>query len=310
VRNPRLWVALAGIGLMLPAGSTSGQPPAVQLRFRSAIDLTSVTATVLDRDGRLVKELPRGAFEVFEDGEPQAVTQFTIDRVPISVTVLVDVSDSMFGRRLHEAVDAVEAFVGTMLDPADEFSIVTFNHRSHVLTSWSDDRTIVPRLFKGIHPWGATAVYDALVSILPDFETRHRQRAAALIISDGADTASDVSLREVRSMLLRSDAFVYAVAIDSPDPQPINTRVNPSALREVTDQSGGRTEVVHGDGDLAAALSKIADELNSQYLLGYSPARAPDGQYHSIRVRVPGTDYRVRARNGYVATPRHASQED
>jgi VWFA-related protein len=290
--------------------AATGRPLAGQLRFRTAIDVTNVTATVVDRDGRLMKDLPREAFEVYEDGERQTVTQFTTDRVPISLTVLLDTSDSMFGRRLEEAVEAVQQFIGTMIDPADEFSIVTFNHHPHVLTRWTDDRTIVSRLFRGIHPSGATAVYDALAAVLPDFESRHRQRAAALLISDGADTASDLAVRDVRALLLRSDAFAYAVAIDSPDPQPINTRVNPSALREITDQSGGRTEVVHRSSDLAAALSRIADELNSQYLLGYSPPRPPDGQYHSIRVRVSGTDYRVRARNGYVAAPRRASARD
>ena len=112
-----------------------------------------------------------------------------------------------------------------------------------------------------------------------------------------------MSLRELRSALLRSDAFVYAIAIDSPDRQAINTRVNAQALREVTSESGGRTEVVQSSADLQEATARIAEELNSQYLLGFSSARGADGQYHSLRVRVAGAEYRVRARNGYVATP-------
>jgi hypothetical protein len=107
----------------------------------------------------------------------------------------------------------------------------------------------------------------------------------------------------VRSALVRSDAFAYAIAIDSPEPQPINTRVNPTALREITDDSGGRTEVVRSMPDLIAATAKIAEELNNQYVLGYTSPRGADGQFHSIRVRVRGSEYRVRARSGYVATP-------
>jgi VWFA-related protein len=107
----------------------------------------------------------------------------------------------------------------------------------------------------------------------------------------------------VRSALLRSDAFVYAIALDSPDRQAINSRVNPTALREITDDSGGRTELVQRSEDLADATSRIAEELNSQYVLGYTSPQGADGHYHSIRVRVRGTDYKVRARNGYVATP-------
>ena len=113
-------------------------------------------------------------------------------------------------------------------------------------------------------------------------------------------------LAPLRGALLRSDAFIYAIAIDSPERQPINTRVNPQALREITAESGGRTEIVRTSADLQEATARIAEELNSQYVLGYSSPRGPDGQFHSIRVKIRaagGGEYRVRARNGYIATP-------
>ncbi|HXI29759.1 MAG TPA: VWA domain-containing protein [Vicinamibacterales bacterium] len=154
-----------------------------------------------------------------------------------------------------------------------------------------------------IRPSGGTAIYDAIVDALPLIAHRSRQRAALLVISDGADTASTANLRDVRSALLRSDAFVYAIAIDSPDRTPINTRVNAQALREITSESGGRTEVVQNSSDLDDATARIAEELNSQYMLGFTSPRGADGQYHSLRVRVTSGEYRVRARNGYVATP-------
>ena len=72
-------------------------------------------------------------------------------------------------------------------------------------------------------------------------------------------------------------------------------------MSELTDQSGGRTKLVHSSADLSGALSEIAEELNSQYMIGYSSPRGEDGKYHTIRVRVSGSEYRVRARNGYVA---------
>jgi VWFA-related protein len=178
---------------------------------------------------------------------------------------------------------------------------MAFNHRPRVLTGWTREADIVRRAMSGLRPSGGTAAYDAIVQSLPLIAKRSRERAALVVISDGADTASDATLRDIRSALLRSDAFVYAVAIDSPDRQPINTRVNPSALREITAESGGHTEIVQSSMDLAAATARIAEELNSQYLLGYTSSHAADGQYHSIRVRAGGMDYRVRARNGYVA---------
>ena len=109
------------------------------------------------------------------------------------------------------------------------------------------------------------------------------------------------TLRDVRWALLRSDVFAFAIAIDPPEPRPINTIVNMQALNEMTAGSGGRAEVVRSEADLLAATSAIAEELNSQYMLGYNAPRAPDGEFHSIRVRMTRPDYRVRARSGYMA---------
>ena len=174
-----------------------------------------------------------------------------------------------------------------------------------MLTGWTRQLDVVRGALGGLRPSDDTAVYDAIVDALPLAGQRSKARTALLIISDGADTASNATLRDVRSALLRSEAFVYAIAIYSSERQTINTRVNPEALREITSESGGRTEIVQRSSDLAAATARIAKELNSQYVLGYPSTRAGDGQYHSIRVRIAGSDFRVRARNGYVAA-RHS----
>jgi VWFA-related protein len=280
-----------------------------QRPFESGIELTSITATVVDKDGQFVTGLPRDVFEVYEDNQRQTITQFTNERVPIGLGVLLDISDSMFGARIQDARSAVERFLFDLLDPTDEFFLLAFNHQPHVLTSWTNTPAVVQGALERIKPSGGTAVYDAVVEALPLLEVRSRQRAAIVIISDGADTASNASLRDVRSALWRSEAFAYAIAIDSPERQAINTRVNPQALREITNETGGHTEVVQTSHDLAAATAKIAEELNSQYVFGYTSPKGADGQFHSIRVRISGGGYRVRTRNGYVATPvlRHRS---
>jgi VWFA-related protein len=301
----RVFHASLIVSLLACAAVQAARQGAVERRvFRSAVQLTTVTATVRDQKGQLVKDLPREAFDVFEDGQLQAVTQFTNERVAVSLGILLDISDSMFGRRINEARDAISQFVVDLLAPDDEFGILAFNHQQHMLTRWTEERAAAARVMRPLRPFGSTAIYDAITSALPMVEARTRQRAALLVISDGADTASDVTLRDLRSALLRSDAFVYAVAIDASAPVAINTEVNPTALREITDQSGGRTLVVHDSSEASTALADIAEELNSQYLIGYSSPKADDGKYHSIRVRVRGTDYRVRARNGYVARPK------
>jgi VWFA-related protein len=292
------WIVglLAGVGLTAQDRSVRNPSP-----FRSGVEVVRITATVLDGEGNLVADLPREAFEVFEDGMPQAVTQFTHERVPVSLAVLLDASDSMYGRRLQDAREAVERFLFELLDPSDEFLLLAFNHRPNVLTDWTRARAVVQPALQSLQPFGGTAIYDAVMTSLPLIARRSEQRAAILLISDGADSASDASLVELRMAMLRSDAFAYAIAINSPDPRPINAQINPVALREITDGSGGRTEVVQDTGDLQAATARIAEELNNQYLLGYDSPHKPDDRYHSIRVRVQGGTYRVRARNGYVA---------
>ena len=137
-----------------------------------------------------------------------------------------------------------------------------------------------------------------------DIDRRPRERAAIVLITDGADTASDTTLHDLRPALIRSDAFVYAIAIDTPEPQAIAKRVNVETLNEITGQSGGRTEVVRSTADLEPATASIALELNSQYVLGYSSPHPGDGKFHSIRVRTSNPTYKVRARNGYVAARR------
>lgn len=281
-----------------------GQPPAPDSQvFRSRVEVITVAATVFDANGQLAPDLPREAFEIYDDGELQPITQFTHERVPVGLGLLLDVSDSMYGRRMADARAAVSRFLFDLLDREDEFFVYGFNHAPQLVSSWTRDGALVGTRLTGLRPSGGTAVYDAVRTALPLFKVRNQPRAALVIISDGADTASDSSVRDVRSALIRSDAFVYAIAMDPPDKRPINTRVNPIALREITDDTGGRTEVVSDSAGLIAATERVAEELNSQYVLGYNAPRGADGQYHSIRVRVRHEGYRVRARRGYIAEP-------
>jgi Ca-activated chloride channel homolog len=299
--------ALAGAALLGAVVLRAQAPPIIRepRALRSSIEVTAVTATVRDGDGRLVPHLPRELFEIYEDGVLQTITQFTSERVPVGVGLLLDVSDSMFGQRIADARAAVERFLLDLLGPDDAFFVMTFNHQPQLLTRWSQsaDRASVRTALDKLRAWGGTALYDTVAAALPVIEQRQRDRAALVVISDGADTASDMTLRGLRSGLLRTDAFIYAIAIDSPHRQAINARVNPEALSEITNQTGGRTEVVTATSDLPGATARIAEELNTQYVLGYSSPTPGDGKYHSIRVAVNAAGYRVRARNGYLAGP-------
>ncbi|MDP6581335.1 MAG: VWA domain-containing protein [Vicinamibacterales bacterium] len=297
-----LSVALA-TGMLVASPGAQRRRVATDDVFRSGIELVQMAATVVDAEGRLVGDLRREDFEVYENGERQTLTHFTRDRVPLSVGVVLDISQSMYGQRIDDARLALDRFLADLLDPEDEVFIIVFNHTPRVAVPW----TLGPRGLRNrlddIRPYGGTSIYDAMMEALPLFDAREHQRAAVVLVSDGSDTGSDADIRDVRRQLRRSDAFVYAIAIDAPDTRPINDRVNPFALREMTTESGGYTEVVHDSPELGPATARIADELNHQYTLSYMPSHPPDGSYRSIRVRIAGSEHRVRTRRGYVAEP-------
>lgn len=292
---------LLSLGIGAAARGAFARPP--QQRFETEIEVVTVTVAVTDAEGRLVTDLAQDEFELFEDGRPQTITQFTHDRAPVSLAVLLDVSDSMVGLRLADARQALDRFLFELLSRDDEYALVLFNHQPTIAASWTDDPARVTPALDAMRGWGGTAIYDAVNATLPLLDKRRRQRGAAVVISDGADTASDVPLRDLRSRLLRTDAFVYAIGIDRDDPRALRTRINPYSLRQITDDTGGYTEVVKDTSELGAATARLADELNKQYTLGYTPGRAPDSQFHGIRVRVRRAGHRVRARRGYIATP-------
>ncbi len=291
---------LLSLGALTAAPSAAAQPSG--RRFESGIEIVTVTVAVTDADGRLVTDLAQDEFELFEDGVAQAITQFTRTRVPVSLVALLDVSDSMVGLRLSDARQALDRFLFELLAREDEYALVVFNHQPTVVAPWTDDPSKILPALEALRGWGGTAIYDAVNTSLPLLDTRHRQRGAGVVISDGADTASDIQLRQLRSRLLRTDAFIYAVGIDRDDPRAARTRINPYSLRQITDDTGGYTEIVKQSGELGPATARIADELNKQYTLGYPPPRPPDDQFHGIRVRVTRAGHRVRARRGYIAT--------
>lgn len=291
-------VRLTALCVILAAAAVAAQStPQV---FRARTLTVPVTVTVVDGNGRLITGLSQQDFQVFEDGNPQPVTTFTNERVSVSLGVLLDASDSMRGQPMADAGTAVERFVGELLLGDDEAFVGVFNHRPRLAAPWTRPPSTLKRVLQRVEPAGGTAIYDAVAQSAEMFDRRTKPRAALVVISDGADTASDRTLQQAREAVVKRDAFVYAIAIDAPDRRP-STRVNPAALRDLTLPTGGYTEVVRDAADLGPATQRIAEELNSQYTIGYAPSRPLDGSWRAIRVRVKGHPYQVRARQGYVA---------
>jgi VWFA-related protein len=295
--TPLLLLAAA---LAAPVAVVSGQIVDARSRsFRSASELVTTAVTVRDAEGRLVTDLEQKDFIIEEDGVPQPITQFTNERVPVSLSLTLDISDSMRGRRFADARDALGHFLDRLLAVEDEAALVGFNHEARLYGAWTTERAGLRERLAGIKPSGGTAMYDAVDVSVPLFDSRQHPRAAIVLVSDGADTASDTTPTQLKQKLNRSDIFLYAIGIDSLDARN-STRINPFTLQELTSQGGGYTEIIRSTEELGPATQRIAEELNNQYMLGYTPARRGDGSYHTVRVKVANETYRVRARRGVV----------
>jgi VWFA-related protein len=302
----KLLVPFALAVLAMPVAVVSGfsrmAPQIVDARsknFRSASELVTTAVTVRDAEGRLVKDLEQKDFIIEEDGVVQPITQFTKERVPVSLSLTLDISDSMRGQRFADAREALGQFLDRLLAVEDEAALVGFNHEARLYGAWTTERAGLRVRLGDIKPSGGTAMYDAVDVSVPLFESRQHPRAAIVLVSDGADTASDTTPTQLKQRLNRSDIFLYAIGIDSLDARN-STRINPFTLQELTSQGGGYTEIIRSTAELGPATERIAEELNHQYMLGYTPLTRADGKYHTVRVRVTNDSYRVRARRGVV----------
>jgi Ca-activated chloride channel homolog len=343
--------AVASILAALLAVSVHGQsqPPSQPgeeqgFRFKSGVELINVTATVTDYSGRFVSGLRAEDFAVYEDDQPMPVTHFSAERVPVSLGIALDTSGSMVGEKFQAARSALDRFLYDLLDSQDEIFIYRFSNDPVLVQGWTADRRLLSRALGRITPNGGTAMYDTVAEAVPLAQRGVHRKKALLVISDGNDTSSSTSVRELKQMIRETEVLVYAIGIDGesqptfrtptrtppvpipfpfpprrgptrpgwPQPPtgggwprsggPNDDRVNVAALRDMTDDSGGRTEIVRDARDLNPATENIADELSKQYYLGYPSAGKNDGRWHSIRVEVSRGKYRVRARRGYVAS--------
>src|SRR5262245_34834929 len=326
-------------------------------KFKSGVELINVTATVTDRTGRFYDRLRKEDFLVYEDNKPVEVTHFSAERTPVSLGIVVDTSGSMAGEKWAAAVNSIDRFFRMMNNEFDEFFLYRFSANPDLVADWTNDRDRLAVAIGRVHPNGGTAMYDAAAEAVPMAQSGQNRKKAVVIISDGNDTSSRVSVSDVRRIVRETEVLVYAVGIDGtgqptfqrgtppvqgpaprmpiplpfpggrggggrmPIPMPgypggsggsggrggysvgADDHVNVMALREMTDDSGGRTEIVRDHRDLDPAVASIADELSQQYYLGYPSPGYKDGRWHTIRVELRDQSLQVRARKGYVATP-------
>jgi len=259
------------------------------------VDVVLVTVSVTDRSGRFIRGLNRRNFKLYEDGVEQTITSFLAEGVKPEVLTAVDVSGSMRDA-LSDVKTAVKRFDG-LLDQPSGVTVAGFNHTFFVLAgrdATPEDRV---RAIDRLAPWGATALYDAL---LQGVELLDRQpgRKAMVLFTDGADSASQAALESAERRLTSSDVLLYAVGFgDAVRDVALRTRLDALAAT-----SGALAFFPTSTADVDRAFGDVVTDLSHQYVLGYAPARPPtDGTWREIRVETHVPSHRIRARQGYLA---------
>jgi Ca-activated chloride channel family protein len=286
--------------------------------FRGAGDVVRVFVTVTDSDGRVVTTLAQNDFEVRDEGKPQPITLFDNTPQPIRLIVMLDVSGSMEGN-LPLLRAAAEQLIAR-LRPDDAARLGTFGHEVTIGREFTrNPDELLETLPRMISPDAPTPLWRAVTDALAAFDDDTEQRRVILVLSDGKDSGPIgfrqpfTSQVEVIERARRDDVMVYAIGMRS---RPARQRTpglgrgglqamltadlpDPGLARVAEETGGGYTEIRFGQ-DLGAAFARVADELHSQYLIGFDPPKR-DGKVHDLDVRVTQRGLKPRARERYVA---------
>lgn len=298
--RPAAWIvaaALAGGGVVL----------AQQQVFRTGVEVVSLNVTVTDPSNAFLTDLTREEFEVFEDGVRQEITFFTRSHTPISLALLLDTSASM-DDKIATAQEAAVGFA-RRLRSEDNAMVVDFDSRVTVLQTFTNDVNALERSIRSTTPDGSTALFNAVYIALNELKKTRAtslddvRRQAIVVLSDGEDTSSLLPFEEVLELAKRSETSIYAIGVRSKEPlQPRGFREAEFVLRQLARETGGRAFFPGSAAELPAIYTVIAEELASQYTMGYTSKNARrDGAWRRIVVRALRPNALARTKQGYYA---------
>jgi Ca-activated chloride channel homolog len=269
------------------------------------VNLVLLDVSVRDPRGGYVRNLTKEDFQVSEDGRPQKITQFGSVDTPVTVGLVVDDSGSMRLKR-PQVVLAGLAFAKES-NPQDEFFVVNFNDR--VVRGLPDRIAFTDSLQKlraALYygdPNGQTALYDAIAYSLKHLELSRQDKRTLIVVSDGADNVSRISLSDLMTFVQASRATIYTVGLFDPE----NTDRNPNVLRKLAKVSGGEFFEPSTLEDVVPVFHKISADIRNRYSIGYVPADIEAKRaLRSVRVTAVGKDHRkliARTRTAYTVTP-------
>jgi len=307
----RILLASAALFACL-AAVVSAQAPAVGTQrpsFRAGVDIVSLNVTVVDGANRYITDLDLEEFAVFEDGVQQDLTFFTRRQQPIALSLLVDSSASMEDKItiLHEAATN---FV-RRLRPNDIAQVIDFDSRVQIRQAFTSDKQDLERAIRSTMSGGSTSLHNAIYISLKELgkvraETEEDVRRQALVVfSDGEDTSSLVSFEEVLDLAKRSETSIYTIALRGNEGQTRGFREAEFVMRQLAQETGGRSFFPERIEDLNGVYTQIADELASQYTLGYTSKNTRrDGSWRRVVVQVSRANVTPRTKRGYFAPTR------
>jgi Ca-activated chloride channel homolog len=269
-------------------------------QFVAETRLVVLHASVSDKRGKLVTNLNQGSFQIFENGVAQELKLFRREDVPVSLGIIIDNSGSMRPKR--ERVEAAALNLVKESNPQDEVFIVNFNDEAFLDVPFTNDAKKMESGLARIDSRGGTAMRDAVdMSINYMKSDAKKDKKVLLIITDGNDNASNVSLERVVQKALQSEVLVYAIGLLVEEEKHDATKAK-RALKEITTATGGLVFYPLSVGEVQQLTNEIAHDIRNQYTLAYSPTTPDDGTYRQIKVvcNAPGSPS-VRTRSGYYA---------
>ena len=298
-------VAAGGLFSQGSAGgptSNNSQPPGDQSRIQVRVELVNVLTTVTDKKNRLVTDLTKDDFRIFEDGKPQDIRFFSRETdLPLRIGLLIDTSNSIRDR-LHFEQEAAIDFLNAALRPGKDLAfVVAFDVEHQVVQDYTDDIEKLSNAIQGLKAGGVTSLFDAIffsckekLYIFPPPEPYLRR--VMIVISDGQDNRSVHTQEEALSMAQGAEVTIFTISTNRSSSEGKGDKV----LQWLAKETGGHA--FFGADDLAANFQAISRELRSQYSLAYvSTNTAHDGAFRNITIKPVQKNLHARAKPGYFA---------
>ena len=268
--------------------------------FKAGTQVVSLFVTVADAQKRLVPDLMQEDFEVFDNEKPQAITYFDNSVHPITVVVMLDTSGSMT-LTIDLLKRAAEQFLIRLL-PDDKAKVGAFNDKVQISSRFTNNRDQLISSVMDLDYGNGTRLWDAVALSLDELKGIEGRRVI-LVFTDGDDTASKVGLGNVIDRARADEVMVYAIGLESEyfnGQRQVRSKPD-GGLRKIADETGGGYFELKKTSDLAPTFTKVASELHSQYVIGFSPVLL-DNRVHKLMVKVKPAGLTARARRSYVAS--------